>query len=65
MCWPATPISLYGAGADSGTYDYFTQAVVGTQGASRKDYTASEDDYLLAQDLAADPSGLGFFGYAY
>ena len=63
--WPVTPISLYGAGADSGTYDYFTQAVVGTQGASRKDYTASEDDYLLAQDLAADPSGLGFFGYAY
>ncbi len=63
--WPDTPISLYGAGVDSGTYDYFTQAVVGTQGASRKDYTASEDDYLLAQDLAADPHGLGFFGYAY
>jgi phosphate transport system substrate-binding protein len=63
--WPDTPITLYGAGADSGTYDYFTQAVVGTQGASRKDYTASEDDYLLAQDLAGDPSGLGFFGYAY
>lgn len=62
---PATPITLYGAGADSGTYDYFTQAVVGQQGASRKDYTASEDDYLLAQDLAADPGGLGFFGYAY
>jgi phosphate transport system substrate-binding protein len=63
--WPDTPITLYGAGADSGTYDYFTQAVVGTAKSSRKDYTASEDDYLLAQDLAADPSGLGFFGYAY
>jgi phosphate transport system substrate-binding protein len=63
--WPDTPISLYGAGKDSGTYDYFTQAVVGTQGMSRKDYTASEDDYLLAQDLATDSSGLGFFGYAY
>jgi phosphate transport system substrate-binding protein len=56
---------LYGAGKDSGTYDYFTTAVVGTQGQSRPDYTASEDDYLLAQDLAADPAGLGFFGYAY
>jgi phosphate transport system substrate-binding protein len=63
--WPDTPISLYGAGTDSGTYDYFTQAIVGTAKSSRKDYTASEDDYLLAQDLAADPSGLGFFGYAY
>jgi hypothetical protein len=62
--WPDTPISLYGAGLDSGTYDYFTQAVVGTAQLSRKDYTASEDDYLLAQDLATDPSGLGFFGYA-
>jgi phosphate transport system substrate-binding protein len=63
--WPDTPITLYGAGADSGTYDYFTQAIVGTAKESRKDYTASEDDYLLAQDLAADTSGLGFFGYAY
>jgi phosphate transport system substrate-binding protein len=63
--WPDKPLALYGAGADSGTYDYFTQAVVGTAKSSRKDYTASEDDYLLAQDLAADPSGLGFFGYAY
>jgi phosphate transport system substrate-binding protein len=63
--WPATPISLYGAGSDSGTYDYFSVAIVGTDGAIRKDYTASEDDYLLAQDLADDPRGLGFFGYAY
>lgn len=59
------PLHLYGAGAESGTYDYFTAAVVGEEGASRSDYTASEDDYLLAQDLAADPTGLGFFGYAY
>lgn len=63
--WPDTPIALYGAGGDSGTYDYFTQAIVGTAHSSRSDYTPSEDDYLLAQDLAADPQGLGFFGYAY
>lgn len=63
--WPDLPISLYGAGADSGTYDYFTQAIVGEEGVSRSDYTASEDDYLIAQDVAEDRGGLAFFGYAY
>lgn len=63
--WPAEPLHLYGAGVDSGTYDYFTSAIVGVEGISRNDYTASEDDYLLAQDVAADRLGLGFFGYAY
>ncbi|WP_238613441.1 PstS family phosphate ABC transporter substrate-binding protein [Candidatus Oscillochloris fontis] len=63
--WPDSPINLYGAGGDSGTYDYFTEAIVGSAQASRQDYTASEDDYLLVQDLVADPEGLGFFGYAY
>ncbi|MGQ9611473.1 PstS family phosphate ABC transporter substrate-binding protein [Chloroflexus sp.] len=63
--WPAEPLYLYGAGVDSGTYDYFTSAIVGAEGVSRSDYTASEDDYLLAQDVAADRLGLGFFGYAY
>lgn len=63
--WPAEPMRLYGAGADSGTYDYFTLAVVGEEGVSRQDYTGSEDDYLLAQDIAEDTGGLGFFGYAY
>lgn len=63
--WPDLPISLYGAGADSGTYDYFTQAIVGEEGLSRSDYTASEDDYLIAQDVAEDRGGLAFFGYAY
>lgn len=63
--WPDQPLSLYGAGTDSGTYDYFTAAVVGTEGVSRRDYMASEDDYLIAQDLAEDPDGLGFFGYSY
>lgn len=63
--WPTRPIRLYGAGGDSGTYDYFTLAVVGEEGVSRGDYIGSEDDYLLAQDIAADRDGLGFFGYAY
>lgn len=63
--WPDQPLRLYGAGADSGTYDYFTSAIVGKEGVSRGDYTASEDDYLLAQDVAADRLGLAFFGYAY
>jgi phosphate transport system substrate-binding protein len=63
--WPERPLALYGAGRDSGTFDYFTQAIVGEEGAARNDYTASEDDYLLAQDIAANPDGIGFFGYAY
>ena len=63
--WPASPVQLYGAGADSGTFDYFTSAIVGSEGASRTDYIGSEDDYLLAQDIASDPNALGYFGYAY
>lgn len=63
--WPDQPISLHGPGADSGTYDYFTGAIVGIEGASRKDYTGSEDDYLIGQDIAAQPFAIGFFGYAY
>ncbi|NJN17705.1 MAG: PstS family phosphate ABC transporter substrate-binding protein [Oscillochloris sp.] len=63
--WPAEIFTLYGPGADSGTYDYFTQAIIGTEGRSRGDFVGSEDDYLLAQDIAGDPSGLGFFGYTY
>ncbi len=63
--WPDEPLHLYGAGVDSGTYDYFTSAIVGQEGVSRSDFTASEDDYLLAQDVSADRFGLGFFGYAY
>ena len=63
--WPDQPISLHGAGTDSGTYDYFTGAVIGEAGKSRKDYTGSEDDYLIGQDVANQPYALGFFGYAY
>jgi phosphate transport system substrate-binding protein len=63
--WPDHPVALYGPGNDSGTYDYFTTAIVGQASKSRTDYTGSEDDYLLAQDIASNPDGLGFFGFAY
>jgi len=63
--WPNQPINLYGAGGDSGTFDYFTEAIVGESGASRSDYTASEDDTVLVQGVASDPNALGYFGYAY
>ncbi|NJN90357.1 MAG: PstS family phosphate ABC transporter substrate-binding protein [Leptolyngbyaceae cyanobacterium SL_5_14] len=63
--WPDVPINLYGAGEDSGTFDYFTEAVVGESGASRSDYTASEDDTVLVQGVSEDPNALGYFGYAY
>ena len=63
--FPDRPLTLYGAGTDSGTYDYFTEAVVGQEGASRGDFTASEDDNVLVQGIASDPNALGFFGLAY
>jgi len=63
--WPSEPIRLYGPGTDSGTFDYFTEAVNGESGASRPDYTASEDDNVLVQGISGDENSLGFFGYAY
>lgn len=63
--FPDAPLALYGAGTDSGTYDYFTAAIVGEEGESRGDYTASEDDNVIVQGVASDSNGLGFFGYAY
>lgn len=63
--WPAEEFHLYGPGIASGTYDYFTEAIVGKSGASRGDYTASEDDNVLVQGIAGDKNGLGFFGLAY
>ncbi|MCC6525423.1 MAG: PstS family phosphate ABC transporter substrate-binding protein, partial [Polyangiaceae bacterium] len=63
--FPDKEIHLFGAGVDSGTYDYFTEAVVGKEHASRGDYTASEDDNVLVQGIAGDESALGFFGLAY
>lgn len=63
--WPKEEIKLYGAGTDSGTFDYFTKAIVGEEGASRKDYQPSEDDNVLVQGVAGDKYALGYFGYAY
>lgn len=63
--WPAEPIRLYGPGTDSGTFDYFTEAVNGQSGLSRPDYTASEDDNVLVTGITGDQYSLGFFGYAY
>lgn len=63
--WPNLPLKLYGPGADSGTFDYFTEAVVGKSKSSRGDYTASEDDNVLVQGVARDKGGLGYFGFAY
>ena len=63
--WPAEPIRLYGAGTNSGTFDYFTEAVVGRVGAIRDDFSASEDDNVLVQGVEGDRNALGFFGYAY
>ena len=63
--WPDRPINLYGPGTDSGTFDYFTEAINGKEDASRADFTASEDDNVLVQGIAGDPNALGYFGYAY
>ncbi|SOD42500.1 PstS family phosphate ABC transporter substrate-binding protein [Nitrosovibrio sp. Nv4] len=63
--WPDDPINLYGPGADSGTFDYFTEAIVGKAKSSRGDFTASEDDNVLVQGVASNKNGLGFFGFAY
>jgi phosphate transport system substrate-binding protein len=63
--WPAETIKLYGPGADSGTFDYFTETVVGKAKASRTDYTASEDDNALVKGVSGDVNALGYFGYGY
>lgn len=63
--FPDRPIHLFGPSTGDGTYDYFTEAIVGHQGASRSEFTASEDDNVLVQGIAGDPNALGYFGYAY
>jgi phosphate transport system substrate-binding protein len=63
--FPSKELALYGPGTDSGTFDYFTEEIVGEEDASRADYTASEDDNVLVQGIAGDPSALGYFGFAY
>ncbi|MFE1748925.1 PstS family phosphate ABC transporter substrate-binding protein [Coleofasciculus sp. H7-2] len=63
--FPNAPLKLFGPGANSGTFDYFTEAVVGKAKSSRGDFTASEDDNVLVQGVSRDKNALGYFGYAY
>jgi len=63
--WPAERLMLFGPGADSGTFDYFTEAVMGKAKSSRGDFTASEDDNTLVQGVENNKSALGYFGFAY
>ena len=63
--WPAEEIKYYAPGTDSGTFDYFTEAINGKSGAIRSDFTASEDDNVLVQGVAGDKNALAFFGFAY
>lgn len=60
--WPDRPLKLFGRGQDSGTYDYFTEVIVGEQGKIRSDYTASEDVDSLVEQIRKEPNALGFFG---
>jgi phosphate transport system substrate-binding protein len=62
---PDTELSLYGPGTDSGTFDFFTDAVNGEEGVTREDYEASEDDNQLVTGVSGDPGGLGYFGFSY
>jgi phosphate transport system substrate-binding protein len=63
--FPDQELSLYGAGTDSGTFDYFTEAINGEEGASRSDYNATEDDNVTVQGVSGDTGGLGYFGLSY
>ncbi|MEA5532476.1 PstS family phosphate ABC transporter substrate-binding protein [Crocosphaera sp. XPORK-15E] len=63
--WPDAPLKLYGPGADSGTFDYFTEEIMGKSGESRTDYTPSEDDNVLVQGVGNDNKALAYFGFTY
>ncbi len=63
--FPDTPLKLFGPGTDSGTFDYFTDEINGEEGASRTDFSASEDDNVIVQGVAGTPGGLGYFGFSY
>lgn len=63
--FPNSELKLYGPGTNSGTFDYFTEEIMGEAGASRADYTASEDDNVLVQGVEGDAASLGYFGFAY
>ena len=56
---------MFGAGADSGTFDYFTDEIVGEEGASRTDYSPSENDNVTVQGVTGSPGALGYFGFSY
>lgn len=62
---PSTELSLFGPGTDSGTFDYFTEAINGEEGVSRNDYQPSEDDNVLVEGVSGDAGGLGYFGFSY
>jgi phosphate transport system substrate-binding protein len=63
--FPNVPLTLFGPGTDSGTFDYFTEAINGEEGASRSDYAASEDDNILVQGVQGSKGALAYFGYTY
>ena len=63
--FPDVPLKLFGAGTDSGTFEYFTEAINGRARASRTDYQASEDDNVLVQGVSGERGGMGYFGYSY
>ena len=63
--FPDTPLKLYGPGTDSGTFDYFTDVINGEEGASRTDFSASEDDNVIVQGVSGDEGGLGYLGFSY
>jgi phosphate transport system substrate-binding protein len=63
--FPDEPLKLYGPGTDSGTFDYFTNEIVGEEGASRSDYQASEDDNVVVEGVSGDKGALGYFGFSY
>ena len=63
--FPDQKLKLSGPGTDSGTFDYFTDEINGEEGASRSDYTASEDDNMIVRASSGDKGGLGYFGFSY
>ncbi|SDQ41859.1 PstS family phosphate ABC transporter substrate-binding protein [Thermostaphylospora chromogena] len=63
--FPDEPLKLFGPGSDSGTFDYFTDEINGEEGATRKDYSPSEDDNIIVQGVSGSKGGLGYFGYTY
>lgn len=63
--WPDRPLNLFGAGSDSGTFDYFSEAIMGKAKSSRGDFTASEDDNVIVRGVSGDIGAIGYFGFAY